>query len=207
MVANGRGKGRPKLTEAAEIDRAIREAALQVLLEHGEAATMNAVAVAAGISRKSLYARHPNKTELFLEAIRELLKPAGALHYDASGTAEARLQRYIEAALEVVSRPQSLTIQRLLTIDPAYISALKADMFGAMRRIFFEPLLALLREAQTNKELLIDDLEQTTRSVIRLILAESMPTGDSSESPMSAERQANYAAFLTNLVTRGLLPR
>jgi AcrR family transcriptional regulator len=123
MASSARGKGRPKLTEAGEIDRAIREAALQVLLEHGEAATMNAVAVAAGISRKSLYARHPNKTELFLEAIRELLKPTGALVYDTSGTATERLKSYVEAALAVIVLPQSLTIQRLLTIDPAYIGA------------------------------------------------------------------------------------
>ena len=52
-----RRKGRPKLEEAAQIERAIRDAAFKVLLEQGEAATLNAVAQAAGISRKSLYAR------------------------------------------------------------------------------------------------------------------------------------------------------
>lgn len=168
---------------------------------------MNAVAVAAGISRKSLYARHPNKTELFLEAIRDLLKPAGPLDYDPGGTIEVRLQSYIAAAFSVIARPQSLTIQRLLTIDPAYIAGLKADMLDATRRIFFDPLLALLSEAQASGELDIDDLEETARAVLRLILAQSMSMEAGPGTPVMAEGQAEYTAFLTKLITRGLLPR
>lgn len=204
-ASGARGKGRPKLTETAEIDRAIRAAALQVLLEHGEAATINAVAQVAGLSRKSVYARYSNKTELFLDVIRELLAGVDGLEYDTDGSIEQRLEQYVLAALNVISQPQSLAIQRLLTLDPAYIAALRAEMLGATRKIFYDPLQALLRHAADTGELAIDDLDATTRAIIRLIFAESAALGGHAASTASSHE--GYAQFLTRLVTRGLLPR
>ncbi|MFT4027563.1 MAG: TetR/AcrR family transcriptional regulator [Novosphingobium sp.] len=206
MVAGARGKGRPKQAETAEIDLAIHRAALDVLLKQGAAATMNAVAEAAGLSRKSLYARYPNKTELFLDVIRGLLAGVSELAYDTRGTAEERLYNYVIAALEMISLPQSLAIQRLLTLDPAYIAALKTEMLGATHRIFFNPLDALLREAVASGELAIADITATTQAVIRLIFAESAAIDGRAASPDPALRIA-YAAFLTQLMTRGILPR
>lgn len=207
MAAVARGKGRPRLTEAAEIDRAIRDAALAVLLEHGEAATMHSVAVAAGLSRKSLYARYPNKTELFLEAIRELLQATGALEYDIGGSAEDRLLSYIRAALAVISRPQSQALQRLLTMDPAYIAALRAEMFDATRRLFFDPLLGLLTDAKGRGELAVDDPQAAARVIIRLILTESLVSQKDRESWLSSGAPDDYARFLTKFIAQGLLPR
>jgi TetR/AcrR family transcriptional repressor of mexJK operon len=205
-MTEARGKGRPRRTEAAKIDRALHDAAVQVLLEHGEAATMNAVAVAAGLSRKTVYARYPNRTELFLDVIRELLKGAKSLEYDASGTAEERLRHYIVGALRVISQPQSLAIQRLLTIDPTYIAALKPDMVAGTRKIFFEPLHLLLGEAGESGELVIVDVEHTARALITLVFAESVALGSSSGLATAMDHEG-YATFLAKLFTRGLLPR
>lgn len=207
MASGARGKGRPKLTEAAEIDRAIRDAALQLLLEQGEATTMYAVALAAGISRKSLYARYPNKTQLSLAVIGELLQGAGALEYERSGNAEDRLRHYIEAGLEAIAKPQSKALQRLLTLDPDYIAALRFDMLDATRRIFFEPLHVLLSEAQANGEFAIEDVEATARVIIRLIFATSFTDEHDGKSWMTSPEPPHYAAFLTRLVAHGLLPR
>lgn len=201
-----RGKGRPKRTEAAKIDQALHDAAVQVLLEHGEAATMNAVAVAAGLSRKTVYARYPNRTELFLDVIRGLLKEAKGLEYDPGGTAEERLQHYINGALEVIAQPHSLAVQRLLTIDPTYIGALKAEMIAGTRKIFFDPLYSLLQEADESGEFVIADVEQTARALIRLIFAESAALGINADSPTAVDH-SGYAAFLVKLFTQGLLPR
>lgn len=207
MATGARGKGRPKLTETAEIDRAIRDAALQVLLEHGEAATMNAVALTAGLSRKSLYARYPNKNELFLEVIGELLQGAGGLEYDRSGSAQERLHHYIEGALAAIARPQSKAIQRLLTMDPAYIAALKSDMLAATRRIFYEPLRALLEEGKRSGEMVVEEVDATARVVIRLIFTASMAKEPHAQDWLTSPEPQEYAAFLTRLITRGLLPR
>lgn len=207
MASGVRGKGRPKLTEAGEIDRAIRDAALQLLLEQGEATTMHAVAQAAGISRKSLYARYPNKAQLAFTVIGELLQGAGALDYDRSGNAEDRLRHYIEAGLATIATPQSKALQRLLTLDPDYIAALRSDMLDATRRIFFEPLRTLLAEARSSGELAIEEVDGTARVVIRLIFATSFSDEHDGKSWLTSPEPEDYAGFLARLVARGLLPR
>lgn len=206
MVAGARGKGRPKLTETAEIERAIREAALHVLLDHGEAATMNAVALAAGISRKSLYARYPNKEALFLDVIRGLVKPAAPLAYLREGGPEARLADFIERALAGITQPESLAVQQLLRMNPGYIATVRPDMIEATQKIIGFPLAALLGELAAAGDLLIDDIEATARAVISLILAEGLAS-DGKIEPMSAEQRAHHAQFVTCLISRGLMPR
>lgn len=206
MIAGARGKGRPRLTETAEIERAIREAALHVLVEHGGAATMNAVAVAAGISRKSLYARYPNKEELFLDVIRGLVKPAAPLAYLTEGGAEKRLAHFIEGALAGISQPESLAIQQLLRMNPGYIAAARPAMIEATQKIIGFPLAALLRELAEAGELMIDDIEAVARAVISLILAEGL-AADGKIEPMSPEKRTRHAEFVTRLIVRGLMPR
>lgn len=202
-----RGKGRPKRTEAAEIDRAIREAALQVLFEHGEAATMQAIAQAAGLSRKSLYARHPNKEALFLDVIRHLLLNADALVYDTTGEAETRLLHYVQAAIATIARPESQALQHLLRLNHGYIGALKTEMFAASRKIFLAPLVALLAEAKAEGAFAINDVEATARATIQLIFAHGLRRDEDWAQRPAPAADSDYAAFLTRLLTRGLTPR
>jgi AcrR family transcriptional regulator len=207
MDAGGRGKGRPNLAERAEIDRAIREAAMQVLREQGEAATLNAVAQVAGLSRKSAYARYPNKTELFLAVIREQLELVTGIQYDRTGSFEKRLRSYIEAAIEVIATPGSRAIQRLLSLDPAYIAALRSQMLAATRRLFLLPLIELLREAAASDEAVVEDAEATARMLMPMIFAESFDwdrTGEMSDSPIGRGR---YAMRVAKLIACGLVPR
>lgn len=65
MKQGGR-RGRPTLEQAAELDRRVRECALQQFLEHGyEGTTMSGIAEAAGTTKVALYARYPSKEALF----------------------------------------------------------------------------------------------------------------------------------------------
>jgi TetR/AcrR family transcriptional regulator, mexJK operon transcriptional repressor len=206
-LSGTRSKGRPKLEEAAAIDRAIREATVNALLEHGEAPTLHAVARAAGLSRKSVYARYSSKSELFLHVIRGLLEGAEGVKFDNAGDIQQRLFNYIQAALELMATPQSRAIQRLLTVDPAFIAALKSDMLNATHRHFFVPLRELLQQAHSSGELVVDDVEATTRILIRMIFAESLASENHQGTWLTSDCQESYAQFVTALVLRGLLPR
>lgn len=203
----GRQKGRPRLQETTEIDRAIREAAINVLLEHGEAATLNAVAQAAGMSRKTVYARYSNKSELFLDVIRGLLDMARGVEFNSEGSIEEQLFNYFYAALNLISAPPARAIQRLLTVDPIYISALKSEMISATKKHFHAPLRDLLCDAVRRQEVEISDIDATTRILIRLIFADSMSPDQSENLATDASERRNYARFVTQLVTRGMLLR
>ncbi|MET0373313.1 MAG: TetR/AcrR family transcriptional regulator [Rhizorhabdus sp.] len=205
IASQVRGKGRPKLAEAAEIDRVIRDAALKVLLEQGQAATLNAVAVAAGLSRKTVYARYPNKEELFLVVIRSLMEDAESIAYDASGDAEHRLLNYIEAMLRIISRPESKAIQHLVAVNPTYIAVLRAELLQTIHRLFFVPLHEIVSSGVERGEFVVDDLDATTRVIMNLILAESV-SHERDENGSSGD-EAGRAQLLANLLTRGLIPR
>jgi AcrR family transcriptional regulator len=205
--ARSRTKGRPRLEQSAEIDRAIRDAAMAVLLEHGEAATLGAVAQAAGLSRKTVYARYANKAELFIEVIRDLLSLAQGVDFDQTGRAEQRLHSFVRTAIEVMAKPQSRSIQRLLAVDPLYIATLKAEMQHAMHKQFFEPFHSLLAEAKRDDELAIDDVDATTRALLPMIFSVYMAPEGAGEPLANGADRDRYAGFITGLITRGLAPR
>jgi AcrR family transcriptional regulator len=207
MAATGRSKGRPTLTEVAEIDRAIRDAATTVLRTQGEAATMNAVAQAAGLSRKSVYARYPNKVELFLSVMREQLEAVKAIEYDCSGNFEDRLLRYVEAALDVIDMPASRAIQRLLAVDPAYMTALRSEMRSATHKIFLAPLIELLVNARDMRQAVVRDPESTARVLMPMIFAESFDWDETGKMSVRTLDREAYAKRVVGIITLGLLPR
>jgi TetR/AcrR family transcriptional repressor of mexJK operon len=205
--AEQRRKGRPKLEEAAAIERAIRDAALAVLLEHGEAATLNAVAQAAGISRKSLYARYSSRSDLFIEVIREAMHHAQGLVFDDAGPIDQDLFAYIRRMLDVVVSPRSVAIQRLLAVDPAYIRALKPEMRASSDRHFVQPLQGLLLAACARGEIASAGIPAIARAIVLLIFAEGHGMDPDQVATRSVTWQDDYARFLTDLMCQGLLPR
>lgn len=63
--------GRPTLEESRELGEQVIKAALALFLEKGyDATSMEGIASAAGISKRTLYARYTDKRTLFLEALR-----------------------------------------------------------------------------------------------------------------------------------------
>ncbi|WP_319436751.1 TetR/AcrR family transcriptional regulator [Mycobacterium sp. RTGN5] len=79
--------GRPTQAEAAALHHRLREAAVKVFLENGyDAATMVAIADAAGITKPTLYARYPDKRAVFLDVIPWAF--SRAVQVDTPNTAE-----------------------------------------------------------------------------------------------------------------------
>jgi TetR/AcrR family transcriptional regulator, mexJK operon transcriptional repressor len=69
-MVDRRRLGRPTQVESLELDARLRQSALELLLAQGfDGTTMDAVARQAGITRRTLYARYPDKHALFVEVI------------------------------------------------------------------------------------------------------------------------------------------
>ncbi|MET0589497.1 MAG: TetR/AcrR family transcriptional regulator [Novosphingobium sp.] len=202
-----RTKGRPSLAQADEINRALREAAMQVLLVHGEGATINAVAKAAGLTRKSLYARYPSKNDLFVDVIREALSEVGPVKIAPGNDFKEQLENYIDSALAVIAKPESRAVQRIIMLNPVYVSALRDDLLVASRAMFFEPLLAILEHANKRGEIVIDDPHSTAQVLIKLIFAESAMPDDRADEWYGQPSKGNQAELIARIVLYGLLPR
>jgi TetR/AcrR family transcriptional regulator, mexJK operon transcriptional repressor len=204
-AAPSRGKGRPRLHEAAEIDQAIQAAALQVILEQGEAATLNAVAHAAGLSRKTVYARYGNRVDLFTEVIRKMLVGAGRIDFDESGTLDDRLYSFVLSALRLVDTPRARALQRLLSVDPAYLASLREDLRGAIHSLFHAPLIELIETARADGAVAVDDPAQIAGFVMTLVFSShGDPLGGDRPDGADHERTARV---ITNLFLQGISSR
>ncbi|MBV9516285.1 MAG: helix-turn-helix transcriptional regulator, partial [Mycobacteriaceae bacterium] len=63
-------RGRPTEAESRALRQRLREAAVVTFLDNGyDGTTMEAIAQAAGITKRTLYARYPDKRAAFLDAI------------------------------------------------------------------------------------------------------------------------------------------
>ena len=69
MVTTTR-RGRPTQAEAKKLHQKLRKAAVATFIKYGyDGTTMEAIARAAGITRRTLYARYPDKRAVFVDVI------------------------------------------------------------------------------------------------------------------------------------------
>ena len=104
-------RGRPTAERAAAIEEVIRASALDLFLDIGfEATTMDAIAVAAGVSKGTLYARYPNKDVLFLSVLQgqreRLSRQAEAFNHLLPDDLEGRLRHHARTLLRAAQNPE-----------------------------------------------------------------------------------------------------
>lgn len=114
-------RGRPTPDRVAAIDFAIRAAALEQFLDEGfEAASMDAIAAAAQVSKGTLYARYPAKEPLFravLESeLEEWSRRASARDHLLTDEIEVRLRHHARTFADVFTWPE---FQRIATLMDA----------------------------------------------------------------------------------------
>jgi TetR/AcrR family transcriptional regulator, mexJK operon transcriptional repressor len=204
--AEARPVGRPSVEEGARIDEAILSAARQVLFDQGEAATVNAVAKAAGLSRKSVYARYASRTDLFSQAIRQMLTHVGPVAFEPAGRFEDSLCNYLTAALRLVSGDDALTFQRVLALNPDFVSGLRDMMLQATRKIFVIPLVEMLETAAQAGEIAIDDARTAAGIIVNgLFVRQIIPDFDGGRAATIPNEE--YARQLARMMAMGMVPR
>ncbi|GLU37366.1 TetR/AcrR family transcriptional regulator [Pseudomonas sp. NBRC 100443] len=162
------GVGRPRKDEVPERLRHLRKLAMQHFIAHGyEGASLEQIALAAGISKVTIYRHYIDKADLFrsvvLEASAELLPDLGQVLEEDLPIEEALL-RFALSHVNLVrghGRSAALTreLARLLIAEAARLP----DSVGACRKIFFErscvPLANYLRRQTDKGRLILEDPE------------------------------------------------
>ncbi|WP_106401002.1 TetR/AcrR family transcriptional regulator [Actinocorallia populi] len=137
----GRRGGRPTLEEAAELDRAVRDCALRLFLEHGyEGTSMDAIARAAGTTKASLYTRFGGKEELFRAVLGQAVTDA------VRADPEPLDPDDLEGALTAIARAALRHALDPVMVRLARIAATQAGRFPEPPRQVFLPRRRLLVE-------------------------------------------------------------
>jgi len=165
----GRG-GRPRTEDLEKLNENILAAAAQVFLEQGfDGTSMDAIAEKARISKRTLYARHADKSALFntvlYDLLDKLLVPVERIQYEP-GDLAATLTAIGRDMISGVVRPEFLAVYRVVTFE-----AQRRPEFGrwineTRRRPALQTIANLLQNHRD--ELRIDDLEQAAEQFMSL---------------------------------------
>jgi TetR/AcrR family transcriptional regulator, mexJK operon transcriptional repressor len=114
-----RRTGRPPNKKAGQIDEAILSAARDLFLSVGyEATTMEAVAQGAGVSKRTLYARHSTKEALMKAVVEDRVRrwsnEASGNNVDLPQEFSERLKHHVRTAMASLGNPEIQQFDRLI---------------------------------------------------------------------------------------------
>lgn len=147
-LSHPRRPGRPKIADAVSIQSDIIAAAKHLFFEQGVAATgMDAIAKAAGITKQTLYARFPNKDELYRAVIDDVMdkwrQNQGPLIGDFK-TLEDALYNHSVETLETATREGSALLSRFLNLESSQNPDLAKSIIAPLRAKGIEDIKIIL---------------------------------------------------------------
>ena len=131
----GPRRGRPSAEQAQALEEQLLTCALDVFLARGfEATTMEAIAAAAQMSKRTLYSRFSDKSALFLAAVAR-----ASAHYtiDAeqlrtldTGDLSTTLRALAKRRLENLATPNGIRLHRILATESYRFPSLQSSVFS-----------------------------------------------------------------------------
>jgi TetR/AcrR family transcriptional repressor of mexJK operon len=204
-------RGRPTRAEAKQLDQAVREAAVATFVELGYAdASMEAIARAAGITRRSLYARYPDKRAIFADVI-----PWAMTKFDDDGESieaiigddpEATLLTVARACVARAVRPENVRLKRMALSEaasfPEFNVSSESMMWAGRQRVVTE----VLRHYEEQGRLNVGDVELAAEHFLALVEAVPARMADFGVF-RSRKQQERHLQYAVRLFLRGALPR
>lgn len=190
-----RPPGRPR---RAATDEAITHAALDLLAERGfQSATIEAIALRAGVGRNTIYRRWRSKEELIADALRELTTDVDWSEEDLYSLLLTWLRDFARTFSDPLHGRLLVGVLGELQQNPVFADVY-ADRVVRPRR---EALLARLAEARERGELRADaDVELVADLLGGALLLRRLPLG------LPAAGKA-YAEELLETIWRGIAPQ
>ncbi|MCC2978041.1 TetR/AcrR family transcriptional regulator [Sphingomonas sp. PL-96] len=169
----GRPAGRPSTAAAGQLEEDLLDAALGVFLAGGfQAASMEAIARAAGVTKRTLYRRAPDKQALFREVVGRHAQRAGApaLRRIQGETLEERLKVASDVMLAWFLQPASLALYRTIIAEAGRHPDL-GRLAEAPFREAAEAIAAILADGDARSP---EQVELGAQLFLRLITAEPL---------------------------------
>lgn len=164
--------GRPRQNEIQQRQEVILEAAGETFLRLGfDGATMDAVADAARVSKRTLYARYPDKATLFNAVLRGLINrwlvPIDQVR-SKRGKLEERLHSLAHYLATFALTPQSISINRIIVSEVERWPEFGELANEAGRKPAIRAIVSILQQHQA--ELTAIDLEMAAEQFMSLAI-------------------------------------
>lgn len=203
--------GRPTREQAEQRHTELLEAALDHFLDKGfEQATIEAIALDVGMTKRTVYARYPDKVALFRAAVNLAIERYKIAPEDIAATDCGDLERTLHniamLRIDLVASPRGLKLQRIIHTESYRFPEIFIDSYelGALPTISF---LADILERETRAgRLAVDDPMMTANAFMSLVT-----TGPArfiiSGIPLSPEETEKRVTYALRLFLDGVRPR
>ncbi len=172
---NAARTGRPTAAEAAAIEERLLHRVWQLYVEGGLASvSYDAIAASEKMSKRTIYARYPNKEALFRGAVeRRLQRWISENRVSRGSRYQDPIQAFVELSLAVLLTPDSFAMGRILRGEDDRFADLaervRKGLYWAIAR-----LAQLLRTAGMTGEA---DVQDAARNIVDLLIGCAMSGG------------------------------
>ena len=200
--------GRPSRAAAEQLGETILETATEAFLKDGYGSTsIEAIAQAAGISKRTLYARYAGKPELFAAVVArivEQIRPPPNVPLLVGKTPEEILERLGGLMLRAALSPRALALNRLMVAEAQRFPELLSGLTGERGRPEAVALITSVLRGRTDAPpLSAADAEFAAGQFIQLIVSWPQRRALVAGEQMTAEEQADWARRTTRLFLDG----
>jgi AcrR family transcriptional regulator len=168
-----RPTGRPSAEAAQHLEEAMMAAAQKVFIEAGfHGASMEAIARAAGVTKRTLYRKARNKADLFVAVVERLAQRSGVpqLSRIAGATLEERLILASDIVLAWLLAPEALALYRMIVGEAERHPGLALMVDAPFQRVT-QAIGAMLAEGDERPAAVI---RQGADMFLRLIAGEAL---------------------------------
>jgi len=200
--------GRPSKDDAELLGGKIIDAATSLFLSDGYGATsIEAIARAAGISKRTFYARFPDKAALLgavVHQIIERLRPADVMPLFEGDDIEALLCRLGGIILHASVAPTALALHRLVVAEAVRFPELAAAVAGeGSRAEAIAGIAGILKRAVIAGKLRVVDTEFAAEQFMELVLAIPQRRALGLGTPMTEAQLACWVKDAVSLFLNG----
>jgi TetR/AcrR family transcriptional repressor of mexJK operon len=198
--------GRPTAAAAAQLEATILEYAIAAFLAEGYAATsIEAIAKACGVAKRTIYARWDGKPALFKASVAELLNRwAGhAGPFTDSNDIEACLRDAARRMLAVALTPEAVALHRLLVAESGRFPELPNMIREAGASMGQQRIVDILQRAVDAGALPAHDVGYAAEQFMHLVLTGPQMRALGLRSPFDAPQMAAWADRAVALFLHG----
>ena len=199
--------GRPTREEAPLLARKIVDIATEMFIASGySGTTMEKLARAAGVSKKTIYARYADKEALFRDVVRQMARPSirEGLAGDDTLTLEQGLRQRARLIMAATLEPRSMAFYRLIQREVAQFPELGKVIESQNIAELYDPLTEYFRSWKDNGELRDVEPEWAAKLFVYLVFGDLNSRLLMAAGPPSDHETEEYLDRVCGIFLRGI---
>ncbi|WP_231373783.1 TetR/AcrR family transcriptional regulator [Nocardia sp. 348MFTsu5.1] len=206
-----RGAGRPTREQAEARHQELLDGALDLFLEHGyELATIEMIAARVHMTKRTVYARHPDKASLFhaatQRAIERQVVPDDALADADKGDLAETLETIARLRIRQVMTPNGVRLQRIINTESYRFPELFASNYRQSAKPVIDFVAGLFDRAVIAGHIAPTDSDLAARAFLSLVVGGWVRAIVAGREPTPAELD-EQVHFTVGLLLNGLRAR